>query len=78
MNEDYLRIIEQRAREVQPHIHLLVQDFKSMGMSQEEIILEISFALMHEGYRLCELKDGVKINAWQRTLQTKVPTENNE
>lgn len=78
MNENYFQSVEQRAKEVQPHIQLLVQDFKALGMSQEEIILELSIALIHEGYRLCELKDGVKINSGQRTLQTKIDTKNTQ
>lgn len=69
----YFEMIYARAKEVQPNIKLLVQDFEASGMEQEDILLEISVALIHEGYRLHELKNGIKVNSAQgRTLQTHV------
>lgn len=76
MNLEYLDIIYARAKEVQPQIENLVKAFESEGLNQEEILLEISVALINEGYRLRELKDGIKLHAPnERKLQTKIDTE---
>jgi len=41
-----------RATELQSNLRLLAQDFKAMGMSDEDVAIELSFAMLHEGYRL--------------------------
>ena len=57
----YHLLLYERAKEVQPHIQKLVRNFEKDGLKPDEILLEVSFALIHEGYRLRELKDGVKL-----------------
>jgi hypothetical protein len=72
MNDEY-NILYKRAREVQPHIKKLVSNFEKDGLSSDDILIEICFSLIHDGYRLRELKDGVKIKANERKLQTHIP-----
>ena len=72
MNEEYFNLLYARAKEVQPNISKLVQDFKASGMTQEEILLEISVALIHEGYRLRDFKDGIILKPHKRKLQAHV------
>lgn len=73
--QNYHELLYQRAKEVQPQIESLVKAFEVEGLSQEEILLEISVALINEGYRLHELNQGVKIAVpYQRKLQTNVDT----
>ncbi len=69
MNEEYFNLLYARAKEVQPNILKLVQDFKASGMTQEEILLEISVALIHEGYRLRDFKDGITIEEEKTNIQ---------
>jgi uncharacterized protein (UPF0335 family) len=44
-----------RAIEVQDHIKLMFQDLKAMGYTEKEIGIEITFSLIHEGYRIRDL-----------------------
>jgi hypothetical protein len=57
MNEEYVQLLYARAVEVQPQLGLLVQDFKAMGMTEEQIAIELSFAMLHEGYRIRYLEE---------------------
>jgi len=62
-NDDIYNLLYGRAKEVQPHIQKLVRNFEKDGLKPEEILVEISFSLIHEGYKLRELKDGIKLKA---------------
>ena len=57
MNEEYIQLLYARAIEVQPQLGLLVQDFKAMGMSEDQITIELTFAMLHEGYRIRYLEE---------------------
>jgi hypothetical protein len=70
MNEDYAQILYARAIEVQPQLCLLAQDLKSMGMSDEQVATELSFAMLHEGYRLRHMEQEQK--NWEELLDEKV------
>ncbi len=54
--EEYIHLIHQRAVEVQPHLYALVQDYKAMDMTPQQIQLELSIALINEGFRLRDLQ----------------------
>ncbi len=72
MNEEYTKILYSRAIEIQPQLGLLVQDFKAMGMSEEDIAIELSFAMLHEGYRIRCLEQHLTLKPYERRLQTHV------
>ncbi len=57
MNEEYVQLLYARAVEVQPQLGQLVQDFKAMGMTDEQIAIELAFAMLHEGYRIRYLQE---------------------
>lgn len=57
MNEEYIQFLYARAIEVQPQLGQLVQDFKSMSMDEEQIAIELAFAMLHEGYRIRYLEE---------------------
>lgn len=79
MNNDLYKLFYNRAKEVQPQIQSLVKNLQEEGLSPEDIIVEVSFALINEGYRLYELKNGVKVNIPHlRRLQTKIDTNTKE
>lgn len=62
MNHDELHLLlYQRVKEIQPHLTLLVHNFKEAGMNPDEINTEICFALMHEGYKIRDLMGGIEI-----------------
>ena len=64
----------QRVKEIQPHLTLLVQNFKEMGMTPDEINTEICFAIMNEGYRLKDIEQGVSLKPNERKFQTHIDT----
>ncbi len=53
--ETHHLLLYQRAREIQPHLIELAHEFKSLGMTPEEINIELCFALLHEGYNLRDI-----------------------
>ena len=62
MNHDQLHLLlYERVKEIQPHLTLLVHNFKEAGMNPDEINTEICFALMHEGYKIRDLMGGIEI-----------------
>ena len=60
-NDELHLLLYQRVKEIQPHLVLLVQNFKSMDMNIDEINTEICFALIHEGYKIRDLIGGIKL-----------------
>ena len=60
MNEEHYNMLYARAKEVQPNLKMLIQDFKATGMSDEEIELEIAFTLIHDGYRLRDIETQIQ------------------
>lgn len=60
MNEDYIQRLYARAVEVQDHLHQLAMDFKATGMSDEQVAIELSFSMLHEGYRMKHVEDEMK------------------
>jgi len=70
-NQNYHELLYQRAKEVQPHIKKIVSNCEKDGLTPDDTLIEVSFALIHEGYRLRELKDGVKLKAEQHTTTHK-------
>jgi len=73
MNEEYVQLLYARAVEVQPQLGLLVQDFKAMGITDEQIAIELAFAMLHEGYRMRYLEEyckTTKLVSQPRKLQT--------
>ena len=79
MNHNDLHLfLYERVKEIQPHLLMLVQNYKEMGMNEIEINKEICFALIHEGYKLRCLEEGFKIKPFQRQLQTKVDVKTDD
>ena len=58
---DHHELLYQRAKEVQPHIKKIASNCEKDGLSPDEILVEVSFALIHEGYKLRELKNAIKL-----------------
>lgn len=64
MNTEELHFfLYKRVKEIQPHLLLLVKNYKEMGMNSDEINTEICFAIMHEGYRIRDLINGIEIKS---------------
>ena len=73
MDEEYMKALYQRAIEVQPHINALAQDLSAMGMAQEDVVVELTFAMIHEGYRLRCMEEHVVLRPKERRLQAHIP-----
>lgn len=70
MNENYHFLLYQRVKEIQPHLVELARGYVKDGMTPEEINIEICFAIMHEGYRLRDLKIKTHIDTHENNIQT--------
>lgn len=73
MNNETYKLIYTRAQEIQPQILVLIENLKEEGLTKDDIMIEVSFALINEGYRLKELAGGIKVSTpHERRLQTKI------
>ena len=80
-NTDYEQMVNMlyaRAEEVQENLHMLAQDLKASGMTDEQVAVELSFSMLHEGYRIRYLEEqfqGKTIKPNERKLQAHVDLE---
>jgi uridine phosphorylase len=60
MNEEHYNMLYARAKEVQSNLKTLVQEWEDMGMTREEIEVELAFTLIHDGYRLKHIETQIR------------------
>jgi hypothetical protein len=58
-NNELYHFLYERVREILPHLNQLSIGYKKDGMTDEEIDTEICFAIMHEGYKIRCLEEGM-------------------
>lgn len=71
-NNELHTFLYERVKEIQPHLIVLVQNYKDTGMNEEEINTELCFALLHEGYKIRCLEEGIEMKPHGRKLQAHV------